>query len=87
MGGDAELRVDFQGRSIVVYTEFQSGARRIAIDLDGNGAGCNATVINGKQAGKNIVYQYAGTLGRVEIFSIQIETASCSIQEGNVFGQ
>lgn len=27
--------VDFEGHSIVVFREFQSGARRIAIDFDG----------------------------------------------------
>jgi hypothetical protein len=30
---DAKDRADFQGNSIVIYSEFQSGARRIAIDL------------------------------------------------------
>jgi hypothetical protein len=32
---DAADHVDFQGRSVAVYSEFQSGARRIAIGLDG----------------------------------------------------
>jgi hypothetical protein len=81
---EARDRVDFQGRSIVVYTEFQSGARRIAVDLEG--AGCRATVINGRQAGKNIVQQNRGR-GEVQISSIQVGTVSCSVREGNVFGQ
>jgi hypothetical protein len=50
---DATDRVDFQGRSIIVYRAFDSGARRVAIDLDGSV--CTATVLNGKQSGKNIV--------------------------------
>jgi hypothetical protein len=78
--------VDFQGRSIVVYREFQSDARRIAIDLDGNGAGCNAGVINGRQSGKSIVQQQAGR-GEVEASSIQIASVSCSVRDGNVFAQ
>jgi hypothetical protein len=83
---DAKDRVDFQGRSIVVYRELKSGARRIAIDLDGAGTGCKATVINGRQAGKNIALQMGGR-GRVEVSSIEIGSVNCSIKEGNVFGQ
>jgi hypothetical protein len=81
---EATDRVDFQGRSIVVYREFQSGARRIAIDWDG--AGCKASVINGRQAGKNIVQQSGGR-GQFDVSSIQVGTVSCSVREGNVFGQ
>jgi hypothetical protein len=81
---EATDRVDFQGRSIAVYREFQSGARRIAIDWDG--AGCKASVINGRQAGKNIVQQSGGK-GQFDVSSIQVGTVSCSVREGNVFGQ
>jgi hypothetical protein len=76
--------VDLRGRSIVVYRGFQSGARRIAIDWDG--AGCKASVINGRQAGKNIAQQFGGK-GQVDVSSIQIGSVSCSIREGDVFGQ
>jgi hypothetical protein len=67
-------RVDFQGSSMFVYTEHASGASRVAIDLDG--AGCKATVINGRQGGKNIVRQSDGG-GQADISSIQIGTVSC----------
>jgi hypothetical protein len=76
--------VGFQGRSIFVYRENVSGARRIAIDFDG--AGCKATVIYGRQGGKNIELQHQGR-GQVEISSIQVGTVSCSIRDGNVFAQ
>jgi hypothetical protein len=36
-------KVDFEGRSVVVYRQFESGVRRIAIDFDN--AGCKATLI------------------------------------------
>jgi hypothetical protein len=81
----AKDHVDFEGRSIVVYRQFQSGARRIAIEIDGSGSSCKATVINGREGGKNIVH-YTGR-GRAEVFSIRIGSVSCSIREGNVFGQ
>jgi hypothetical protein len=82
---DAKDRVDFQGRSIVVYSEFQSGARRIAIDLDSAGTGCKASVINGRQAGKNIAQQTG--FGPIEVTSVHVDSVNCSIREGNVFAQ
>jgi hypothetical protein len=84
---DAKDRVNFEGRSIVVYREFaggSAGARRIAVDLEGSS--CKASVIVGKQAGKNLAYQTSGR-GRIVMSSVQIGTVSCSIQDGNVFGQ
>jgi hypothetical protein len=78
--------VDFQGHSIVVYSQFQSGARQVAIDVDANhAAGCKAGVIIGRQAGNNVVRQSGR--GPFEATSVQIGSVSCSIREGNVFGQ
>jgi hypothetical protein len=80
----AKDHVNFEGRSIAVYREFQSGARRIAIDLDGTG--CKATVIDGRRPGDKLLPQTAS--GRTfKASSIQIGAVNCSIQEGNVFGQ
>jgi hypothetical protein len=72
---------DFQGRSVLLYWQFKSGVRRIAIDVDGSGTGCKATVINGREGGKDILQT------RTEISSVQVGAVSCSIREGNVFGQ
>jgi hypothetical protein len=78
----ARDRVDFEGRSIVVYQQFRSGARRIAIDAEGTV--CKATVVNGREGGKPIeTYRY----GSAEVLSLQVGSVSCSIREGNVFGQ
>jgi hypothetical protein len=49
-GEAAEDRVDFEGRSIVVYKQFRSGARRIAIDVDGTT--CRAMIVHGREGGK-----------------------------------
>jgi hypothetical protein len=78
-------RVDFKGRSMFVYRERMSGALRIAIDLDGAGTGCKASVINGRQGGKNIVQHILGD-AQVEVSSVQVQSVNCSIKEGNVFG-
>lgn len=82
----ANDHVDFEGHSIVVYREFQSGARRIAIDFDGLSSSCKAVVIVGKQAGMKVMQQRTGH-GMFDVSSVQIGSVSCSIHEGNVFGQ
>jgi hypothetical protein len=80
-GESTKDRFDFQGHSIVLYTLFKRGARRVTIDVDPSATSCKASVITGKEGGKNILRR------RVEISSVEIGTVSCSIREGNVFGQ
>jgi hypothetical protein len=77
-------RVDFEGQSILVYQQFRSGARRISIDLDGTT--CKATLVNGREGGKNIVVRGPTGHGPAEVLSVQVEAIRCSIREGNVFG-
>jgi hypothetical protein len=78
-------RVNFEGHSVVLYTQFQSGARRIAIDVDTAGTNCKATVVHGRERGQNIVRTTG--VGRAEVTSTEVGAVSCSIKEGNVFGQ
>jgi hypothetical protein len=78
-------RVNFEGHSVVLYTQFQSGARRIAIDVDAAGTNCKATVVHGRERGQNIVRTTG--VGRAEVISTEVAAVSCSIREGNVFGQ
>jgi hypothetical protein len=85
-GASSSDRVEFAGRSMAVYTVFESGARRIAIDVDANKMGCTASIINGKQVGNNIIRQGA-VRGSFDASSVQIGSVTCSIREGNVFGQ
>jgi hypothetical protein len=80
----AKDHVDFEGHSIVLYRQFRSGARRIAIDVDGTV--CKATVVNGREGGKNIA-QYSNGYGMAEVLSLKVGAVSCSVREGNVFGQ
>jgi hypothetical protein len=81
----ATERVDFEGRSILAYSQFPSGARRVAIELNGAAASCKASVMQGKEGAKNQVRETGR--GKAEVFSIQVNSVSCSIREGNVFGQ
>jgi hypothetical protein len=74
-------RFDFQGRSIILYSLFKRGARRISIDFDASATSCKASIITGKEGGKSILRT------RAEISSVEIGTVNCSIREGNVFGQ
>jgi hypothetical protein len=76
--------VTFEGHSIVVYREFESGARRILIDVS-DATTCKASVVNGKLAGQRAMRQMLGR-GIMEITSLQVGTVSCSMREGNVFG-
>jgi hypothetical protein len=76
--------LNFEGRSIVLYGEFESGARRVAIDFDGVNACCKAAVINGRRPGNKLVPPMASGF---EAPSVQIGAVSCSIREGNVFAQ
>jgi hypothetical protein len=69
-GKAAKDHVDFGGRSIVVYRQFRSGARRVNIDLDGTT--CKAKVVNGREGGKNIE-QYSNRFGEAEVLSVQVE--------------
>jgi hypothetical protein len=80
----AKEHVDFQGRMIVAYREYVSGARRVAIDV--NGTSCTASVVLGRQAGRSALTQNS-VRGSLDASSIQIGTVSCSIQDGNIFGQ
>jgi hypothetical protein len=82
-GEAAAEHVDFEGRSLVVYQQFRSGARRIAIDVEGTA--CKATIVHGREGGKNIQRTLGG--GEAEVLSTKAEGVSCSIKEGNVFGQ
>jgi hypothetical protein len=41
--------------------------------------------MHGKEGGKNQVQQTGR--GTTEVFSTQLSSASCSIREGNIFGQ
>src|SRR5262249_4680126 len=82
----ANDRVSFEGRSLVIYRSFASGARRVAIDFDATGTNCTARVLHGRERGQNIVRRDTAR-GRAEVLSSEVGAVRCSVREGNVFGQ
>jgi hypothetical protein len=64
-----------------VYQEFESGAHRIAAEVDGANSSCKATVVNGRQAGSTLRQTVGG--GVMEISSVKVRAVRCSIHEGN----
>ena len=80
--------VSFQGRSMTQATPMEGGVRRVAADFNDNFSGCTAQVLTGMEAGaKKIVMKSVGSGLPFEIHSIQTSSASCSVQDGNVFVQ
>lgn len=79
--------LQMQGNSLIATSGHGGGARRIQVTFDGSYSSCSANVILGKQTGagkftmKNIV---SGK--QMEILSVSTSGASCSLQNGNVFG-
>ncbi len=79
--------VSFQGRSMTQATPMVGGVRRVAADFNESFSGCAAQVLTGMESGaKKIVMKSLGSGLPFEIHSIQTSSASCSIQNGNVFG-
>ncbi len=89
VGGESSARnVSFQGNNISVLggKSMKGGARSIRISLDGGG--CSAQVITGKEEGASAIRAKSIVTGSsLEILSIKTGTASCRIQDGNVFGE
>jgi hypothetical protein len=63
---------------------FNSGARRIVIDFNENYTGCTTRVSFAKAAGRPTIIQGHH---RWEVLSIDVISSSCSVSQGNVFGQ
>jgi hypothetical protein len=82
-GGNREVREwRAEGHSLVGYTTFAQGARRISVDFDPNFSACTLHITFAKQVGTDAIVQRHGL--RV-IQSIEVQSASCSIEAGNVF--
>lgn len=83
-GGARSLQM--KGNTLVATSGHGGGARRIQVNFDG-GSSCNANVILGKQSGASkIIMKNIVTNKQMEILSVTTSGASCSLQNGNVFG-
>jgi len=89
VGDGPRRRVTLSGRTMTLIQQAQAGgARRIVITFDASFASCTAEVIRGKEAGADkIVGQSLIRPGvAVEIASVRSSGVSCSMRDGNVFG-
>jgi len=83
--GDDVKSATFSGSQLVVVMQLQSGAALLAASFDPGFSSCTLSVTFGKEGGKNM--RFAGLDGnQYEITSIKAERPSCSIKDGNIFG-
>jgi hypothetical protein len=76
----------FAEHSLIMTTEFQSGARQITVDFDSNFTSCQAKVVHGKEAGVSTIRQTSVFGGKqAEARAIEVSVVTCSVREGNVF--
>jgi hypothetical protein len=79
-------RTQFAGHSLIMTTEFQSGARQVTVDFDSAFTSCQAKVVHGKEAGVGAIRQTSVFGGKqVEFRAIEVTSVACAIREGNVF--
>jgi hypothetical protein len=85
-GGAKVGSTEFTAHSLVITTQFESGARRIAVDFDGGFTSCQAKVLYGKESGQSSMRQRT-MFGEqnVEFGAVQISSVGCSVRQGNVF--
>jgi hypothetical protein len=78
--GKPEWRIE--GRSLVAYETFRSGARRLVVDFDNDYKSFSLKVSFAKERG---THNITDGHGRWEVLSIDVSSPSCSIREGNIF--
>jgi hypothetical protein len=83
-GGSRQVR--FSGNTIEVLASNSGGARRVVVQV--SGGGCSAQVMVGKDVGGSGVMRAKSLASgkAIEIRSVQVSGTSCSVQQGNVFG-
>lgn len=90
VGETKSRNVAFEGRTLMVTQSSDSGgARRIMVTFDDGFGSCTARVIRGKQeSADKIVTSSLIAPGRViEIAEVKTSGESCSVKNGNVFGE
>ena len=79
----AHSSAEFQGHSLIITSQFEGGARRIAADFDPLFSTCQGKVMHGKELGKNTMH-YTGINGQpIEFRSVTVSNLTCAIKEGN----
>lgn len=76
-----------RGKSLFVMSQFHGGARMVRIDFDPGFSSCTANVILGRENGEGVMRGRSLTTGQtLEIKSAKVSNPSCSVRDGNVFG-
>jgi hypothetical protein len=85
---DNYLHWRFEGGALTADQQFTKGARRVSISFSEGFRNCSIKVLHGKQVGaQTIHYRDYNTDVEYEILTIAVTSTSCSIQQGNVFGE
>jgi hypothetical protein len=83
-GGAQAVRVD--GRTVVMQSSYGNWARNVRVELSPGGSSCSAQVNVGKEVGSAPKAFRSGLSGMMtEIHSVTVSSASCTVQQGNVF--
>jgi hypothetical protein len=79
--------LSFDGKSMHAMAQFESGARRISASFDDGFRGCSLNVSYGKEdnAPGHVMHGMTGRL--IMVTKIDIVGASCSVKDGNAFGE
>lgn len=85
-GSYAVATPSFSGQAMTIVRVGQGGARRVAVAFDAGFSSCSATAGTGFEAGKTYTSYSPITKRNVEIRSSSVGSVSCSVRDGNVFG-
>ena len=84
--GDNMLQWRQEGGALVADQKFVSGARRVQINFTGGFSGCTVTVLHGKDGTATLRYRSYQDKRMYDVTNINVVSSSCSIRNGNVFG-
>jgi hypothetical protein len=79
---DRKVQWRSEGRSLVAYTEFGDGMRRIIVDFDDDHKTCTLKVSFAKSMGSEHIVREGGL---VETQPVEVSYPTCRIENGNVF--
>ncbi len=76
----------FEGQSMTVFGQNRGGAQRTVVQFSNGFTGCSATTGLGFEQGQTSVSISPITGKRVEMRSLTVNSVSCSVRDGNAFG-
>lgn len=80
-------RSTFQGHALILAGAMRQGARQVRVEFSPDFSSCSTKVIVGHAAGEKLIKGRSMISGnRLEFELLGISGESCSIQNGNVFG-